>query len=520
MGLIKTVLAVDVANNILNEYPDLLQGIGVFPGEHSFTLDPTVKPVVHPQRRIPIALSDKVNRKLDEMEAQEVIQKETGPTEWVNSMVVVEKPGGQDIRICLDPKNLNQAIQREHYPMKTLEDVKHKLAGARLFSKLDAKGTLRGKFSCHMFQHAVWQVQIPTLTGRSEDISRHVCPTNGWILWGCARGLCIVDDILVYGRNQEEHDRYLRSTLDRARQRGVKLNPKKCEIGVKEVKYYGSIITSEGEKPDPNKVHTITNMPYPESKEKVRTFLGMVNYLAKFSEKLASVSSPLRALLKEDVMFTWTEHEQQAYDKIKQIIVQSPTLAYFSDKPETLQCDASQHGVRACIMQEGRPVAYGSRSLTETEQNWAQIEKELFPIVYGCDKFKHYVYGQEITVETDHKPLKAIFKKPIGQTPARLQRMLMSLQPYNINLKFKPGKQIPVAATLSRRITPDLSHQDRELSKRMEAQVHTILHQLPVSESRIEEIGKETDKDLELLALKKSHRWLVRDPVSGEPTVH
>ena len=140
MGLIKTVLAVDVVNNILDDYPDLLQGIGLFPGEHSFTLDPTVKPVVHPQHRIPIALSDKVKRKLDEMEAQEVIQKETGPTEWVNSMVVVEKPGGQDIRICLDPKNLNQAIKREHYPMKTLEDVKHKLAGARLFSKLDAKG--------------------------------------------------------------------------------------------------------------------------------------------------------------------------------------------------------------------------------------------------------------------------------------------------------------------------------------------------------------------------------------------
>ena len=155
-------------------------------------------------------------------------------------------------------------------------------------------------------------------------------------------------------------------------------------------------------------------------------------------------------------------------------------------------------------MQEGRPVAYGSRSLTETEQNWAQIEKELFSIVYGCDKFKHYVYGQEITVETDHKPLEAIFKKPIGQTPARLPRMPMSLQPYDINLKFKPGKQIPVAATLSRRITPDLSHQDRELSKRMEAQVYTILHQLPVSESRIEEIRNETDKDLELFALKKT----------------
>ena len=368
-----------------------------------------------------------------------------------------------------------------------------------------ASETLRGKLSYHMFQHAVWQVQIPIRLPFGVKTSQDIFVQRMDESFGGLPGvICIVDDILVYGRNQGEHDRYLRSTLDRARQRGVKLNPKKCEIGVKEVKYYGSIITSEGEKPDPDKVHAITNMPCPESKEELRTFLGMVNYLAKFSEKLATVSAPLRALLKEDVMFIWTEHEQQAYDNIKQIIVQAPTLAYFSDKPVTLQCDASQHGVGACIMQEGIPVAYGSRSLTETEQNWAQIEKELFSIVYGCDKFKHYVFEQEITVETDHKPLEAIFKKPIGKTPARLQRMLMSLQPYHINLKFKPGKQLPVADTLSRRITPDLSHQDRELSKRMEAQVHTILYQLPVSESRIEEIRNETDKDLELLALKKT----------------
>ena len=131
-------------------------------------------------------------------------------------------------------------------------------------------------------------------------------------------------------------------------------------------------------------------------------------------------------------------------------------LKFFNPESETrVSVDASSKGIGAVLLQEGCPIAYASKSLTATQQNYAQIEKEMLAIVFGCTKFHDYIYGlPNVTVETDHKPLESILTKPLHAAPARLQRMIMSIQKYPIHVVYKPGKEPLIADTLSRTPLP------------------------------------------------------------------
>ena len=193
--------------------------------------------------------------------------------------------------------------------------------------------------------------------------------------------------------------------------------------------------------------------PDPESPR----LLGMITYLGKFLPHLSDVTEPLSVrLLDRDVEWHWDDGHEAALNQVKQLITREPVLRYFDNNKEvTLQCDASESGLGAVIMQEGQPVAFSSRALTNTEKNYAQIEKELISIVHGCIHFNQYVYGREITVQTDHKPLENILKRPLLQAPRRLQRMLLQLQRYHLNVVYKPGKEPLIADTLSRAYLPN-----------------------------------------------------------------
>lgn len=193
-----------------------------------------------------------------------------------------------------------------------------------------------------------------------------------------------------------------------------------------EIKYIGHILSAQGVKPDEEKVRAVTEIPPPQSKQELQRFLGVVQYLAKFIPNMSDISAPLRKLLERETEWHWEDAQQQSFEKLKYLVTQSPTLKFFDvSKPVTLSVDSSSEGIGAVILQEGRPVAYGSRALNDCQRRYAQIEKELLAIVYGCEKFHQYVYGKEITVESDHKPLESIFKKLLHQTPMRLQRMLL-----------------------------------------------------------------------------------------------
>lgn len=141
----------------------------------------------------------------------------------------------------------------------------------------------------------------------------------------------------------------------------------------------------------------------------------MIQYLSKFIPHMSDISAPLRKLLEGDTEWYWEENQKRSFEHLKQLVTNAATLK-FSDvvKPVTLSVDASSEGIGTVILQEGQPVAYGSRALTDYQRRYAQIEKEL--VVYGCEKFYQFLYGKDIQLESNHKPLESIFKKGVASS--------------------------------------------------------------------------------------------------------
>ncbi|CAC5393077.1 unnamed protein product [Mytilus coruscus] len=167
-------------------------------------------------------------------------------------------------------------------------------------------------------------------------------------------------------------------------------------------------------------------MPAPTDKKGVQRLLGTINYLAKFVLNMSAVTEPIRKLLKEEHEFIWTHEQQQAFEKLKDIITKNPVLSFYDvSKPVTVSCDASQCGLGAMLIQDNKPVAYASRSLTDAESRYANIERELLGVLFGLERFNDYTYGKHINVESDHKPLEMIVRKSLWCAPPRLQRMLL-----------------------------------------------------------------------------------------------
>ena len=249
-----------------------------------------------------------------------------------------------------------------------------------------------------------------------------------------------------------DHDCNLVNLLKRARSVNLKFNKNKLRLKLDQVTYMGQLFTSEGLKPDPIKVEAIASMPRPDDKRAVQRLLGCVNYLSRFMPQLSKVSEPLRKLTEKNVMFTWDSSQEEAFQAIKSMISSAPLLKYYDVASETtIQCDASESGLGATLLQEGQPVAFASRSLSTVERQYAQIEKECLAIVFACSRFNQYLHGRELTtVETDHKPLVPIFQKSIHSAPKRLQRMLLRLQRYNLNVTYLPCSQMYIADMLSR----------------------------------------------------------------------
>ena len=255
---------------------------------------------------------------------------------------------------------------------------------------------------------------------------------------------------------EASHDNAFLALLNRCRERGLKLNAKKIKFKMPSVAYMGHILSAQGLAPDPDKVRAVQEMPKPKDVQGVQRLLGVVTYLAKFMPRLSAVCEPLRRLTDKDVMFDWMPHHDEALDTIKQLITQAPVLQYYDVKKEvSIECDSSEAGLGAVLTQEGRPVAYASRSLTTSERNYAQIEKECLAIVFAAERFEQYILGRSnVRVQSDHKPLMTIFTKPILTNPKRLQRMRLRLQKYSLTVEYKPGLEMYISDTLSRASLP------------------------------------------------------------------
>ncbi|KAK2709399.1 hypothetical protein QYM36_013157 [Artemia franciscana] len=208
-------------------------------------------------------------------------------------MVMVEKKDGS-IRLCIDPVDLNKSIKRPHYSIPALDDVTSKLHGAKVFTNLDTRS---GYWSILLSDDSSYLMTFSTIYGRyrlkrmpfgiisaQDEFQRRMEDA----FEGLEGFEIILDDMIVYGDTQEEHDERLAAILERALVKGIRFNEEKCEFSVSRVKYFGHVISSEGMQPDPDKIRAINNMPSPSCREELQTLLGMINYLAKYIPSLST----------------------------------------------------------------------------------------------------------------------------------------------------------------------------------------------------------------------------------------
>ena len=245
----------------------------------------------------------------------------------------------------------------------------------------------------------------------------------------------IADDVVVYGRNNAEHDKNLLRLMQVAKEEGLVFNSKKCAIKPSEIVFFGSVYGKDGIKSDPSKIEYIRKMPTPQDREDLQRFIGLMNYLAAYIPHFADKVSPLRELLKKDVPFVWHEDHQHTYDDVKRCIGSESCMSYYHPQKETvLEVDASQKGLGACLLQDNKPVAFASKTLTPTQSAYSNIERETLAIVNGVTKFHTYLFGKPFVIVTNHKPLLMIHSKPLKSAPPRLQRLLVKIQGYDILL--------------------------------------------------------------------------------------
>lgn len=277
-------------DKLVQEYKDCFEGIGTFKmTPYHITLDPGAEPVVHPPRAVPVHLREMFKAELDNMEELGVIVPVNEPADWVNSVVLSEtvNDNGEITkpRVCLDPRDLNKCIKREHYHMRTVDDVITELHNAKYFSVIDAtKGywhvpldkessllpTFNTPFGRYRFTRMPFGLNV------SQDIFQRELDSS---LEGLTGVTGIADDNFVYGRTEEEHDENVRKLMERARVKGVKFNKEKLQLKCKEVSFFGHTWSPQGIKSDNKKVSAILNMKPPEDVKSLQSFLGLTNYL-------------------------------------------------------------------------------------------------------------------------------------------------------------------------------------------------------------------------------------------------
>ena len=442
-------------------YPISFNRIGSLKGAYNIRVDATVKPATHARRKVPIQSKEAIDQELDYLIEEEIITEQVEPTPLVSSVTFPRKPNGE-VRVCLDPSNLNKAIIREHHKPMTVEEIAHELAGVTVYTKAYA---LKAFLQIHLMHeasllttfnsHRGWLqfLWMPFGAKMNQDVFQLRMDA---ILKQCPGVIGIHDDMVIFGVDQQHHDANLINILNVCQKEGLVLNSKKLELRKERFTFFGAEYSAQGMHPDPKKVQGITEMTAPTDKQQLQSFLGMVNYMGTFIPNLSHHTEPLRAMLKKDNVFHWEEQQTRSFQQVKSLIAKANTtpLRYYDrNLPVTVQADASLRGLGACLIQQHKgkdqPIAFASKSLTDAETRYANIERELLAIVFACQCFSTYLLGRSFVAESDHKPLEMIAMKNLANVPPRLQRMLLELQRYDVTIKYRLGKEMQLADALS-----------------------------------------------------------------------
>ena len=476
---------------------------------------------------LPYAIHAQVDKALDELLGADIIEP-VKFAEYACPLVIVKKPDGK-VRICGNYKlTANQVLKLEQYPIPTFEDLMQSLQGGKRWSKLDLShayhqielepearqyttiNTHRGLFQYKRLPFGV--ASAPSIFQRTIDS----------LVGDIPMVKAYLDDLIITGRTDQEHLENLQAVLARLNKHGMKLRRDKCEFFKESVTYLGHVLDASGIRPVAAKVDAIQNAPEPENVEQLQAYLGLLGYYRRFCPNLSKQIAPLTELLRKDSEFRFEAVHRRAFQLSKKLICSDALLVHYDPKkPLLLQTDSSSYGLGAVIshtMSDGteRPIAFASRTLTPSEKNYAQYEKEALSVIFGVKKFHQYLLGRHFTIVTDHLPLvTSLGNKPLSpMASTRMARWQTILGNYQYNIVHKIGKLHNNADCLSRLPLP--SSPDKQLEN--EAVQINLLSDLDTSPITAAELKVSFAKDSSLVKVRRYLQtgWPAKQNVAPE----
>ncbi|WVZ62795.1 hypothetical protein U9M48_012497, partial [Paspalum notatum var. saurae] len=353
---------------------------------------------------------------------------------------------------------LNAVTIKNKYPLPHIDILFDQLGGATVFSKIDLRS---GYHQIKVQEEDIPKTTFSTRYGLYEYLVMSFGLTNAPAFFMYLMNLVFmneldkfvvvfIDDILVYSKNEKEHEEHLRIVLSRLREHKLYAKFNKCAFCLKEVAFLGHVLSPKGVAVDPSKVEDVLNWKQPQTVIEIRSFLGLAGYYRRFIKDFSKIAKPMTALTQKNAKFAWSSKCEEAFGTLKKLLTSAPVLAQPDiTKPFDVYCDASGSGLGCVLMQEGRVIAYASCQVRKHEVNYPTHDIELLVVVYALKKWRHYFLGNTCHIYTDHQSLKYIFTQP--ELNMRQRRWLELIKDYDLEVHYHPGKANVVATALSRK---------------------------------------------------------------------
>jgi RNase H-like domain found in reverse transcriptase/Reverse transcriptase (RNA-dependent DNA polymerase)/Integrase zinc binding domain/Chromo (CHRromatin Organisation MOdifier) domain/gag-polyprotein putative aspartyl protease len=460
----------DFGKEILTEFADVFPEKlphGVPPErevDHRIELESGATPTAKPMYRMSQNELEELRKQLDELIENGFIRLSRSP--YAAPVIFVRKKDGS-MRLCVDYRALNKITIKNKYPMPRIDDILDQLKDAKVFSKIDLRS---GYYQVRIKPEDVEKTAFRTRYGHYEFLIMPFGLTNApatfmTIMNNILHPLldkCVIvyiDDILIYSKNEEEHEKHLRQVLTLLRENKLYGKLSKCEFFKESVEFLGHVVSSKGVETEAKKVQTIKDWPKPENVKELMSFLGLCNYYRRFVKGYSAIATPMTNLMRADKTFEWSAEVDHAFNTLKESMSSAPVLAIPDPEKEFIvTTDASDFAIGAVISQENeqgiQPVAFESRKMSPAEQNYAAHEKELLAIIHALKVWRVYLDGRHFTIQTDHASLRYLQTQPT--LSKRQARWLELMQEFDFEIKYISGKTNVVADALSRR--PDLQH--------------------------------------------------------------
>ncbi|WVZ62939.1 hypothetical protein U9M48_012628 [Paspalum notatum var. saurae] len=434
----KTLEEVPVACEYLDVFPDELLGLPPDRAvEFAINLVPGTAPIAKAPYRMSGKEYDELKKQLDELLEKGFIRLSAAP------VLFVKKKDGSMI-MCIDYRELNAVTIKNKYPLPRIDDLLDKLKGARYFSKIDLRS---GYHQMKIREEDIPKIAFVTRYSHHEFTVVSFGLTNAPAYYMKMMNVILkeeldqfvvvfTDDILIYSKTREEHEKQLRDVLEKLRKNQLYGKFSKCEFWLERVALLGRIVTAGGVSVDPEKVVAVSNWKTPRNMTEIKSFLGLAKYYRRFIDNFSKIAKPMTELLKDKVLFEWNDKHEKSFQCLKDKLTTTPVLTLPDlQKDFVVYCDASRQGLGCVLMQDNH--------------NYPTHDLELAAVVHALKIWRHYLLGNKCDIYTDHKSLKYIFTQ--SELNMRQRRWLELIKDYELEIHYHPGKANVVADALSRK---------------------------------------------------------------------